>query len=185
MGGQKFTSSPAPLKCTNKTGEFCRFPFVLNGVKHWDCVNNAEGNPVCNINIPASVTNKQVQKFNNTDSFVPCKTCDECSIQATDYLGFVLKHEREAKYVGVADEKECQILCQLAKNCNFFKFEKQGSFSDQKFCYIKDGLGKQAKNPQHETLFGSKFCPGNTQFHQSGNSQMSVRSQKTKMEFAW
>ena len=175
--GHEFSSSPAPLKCTNTMDEFFRFPFLLNGNLHWDCVKNEAGHPVCNINIPEDAGYNEVQEFSSTDSFVPCKVCDSCSIVRANYGAYVLQNGLVIRYSGVSSKEECQVLCQIAKNCNYFKYKKEGPDSDEQVCFLKDGLGKfHEVGKTKDTSFGPKFCPGKISYKVSLDNSFIFKS---------
>ena len=155
--GKEFEPAYSPLKCSKDDNtKVCQFPFVLNGVVKWDCVEATQENgwdrkaQVCNVK-----SSGKIQKFRDLREF---EECGECSSSVRDgsvqFVGFGLaNHGATNLYTRVYSKEDCQTLCDLAKGCNFFNYElAQGN------CYLKYGVGSQM--PGDGTSFGSKTVQG-------------------------
>ena len=139
-------------KCSNTSGEVCRFPFRLNGNIHWDCVER-DGTPVCN-----TKDSNSLQSFDSTATFEPCTDCANCPQEGTYYYGFHLSNTAGSSvYYGVTSSEECQALCGLVTGCNFFTYD-----NGAKWCYLQYGGGRKYTHPDYS--FGPKQCnsSGNT-----------------------
>ena len=147
----------SPLRCsTDDRRKVCQFPFILNGVVHWDCVEaTAEDGwtrraQVCNVK-PSG----RIQQFGDLREF---QECGECSSSVQDgsvqFEGFGLANHRGTNhYSRVESIEECQQLCDLANGCNFFNYDRA-----QRKCSLKYGVG--AKVPANSIYFGSKTVQG-------------------------
>ena len=118
----------SPLKCSKDDNtKVCQFPFVLNGVVKWDCVEATQENgwdrkaQVCNVK-----SSGQIQKFQDLSGFVEC---GECSSSVQDglfkYQGFGLANlGGNNLYSRVNSKEDCQTLCDLEEGCNFFNYNQ-------------------------------------------------------------
>ena len=110
---------PAPLKCS-PSGELCQFPFRLHGELHWDCVGTNDSRKVCSVRADS----REMQDFTDLSSFVPCGDCSECSQSGFPYYGFNLENNAGGdSYKPLESDNECQLLCQLTDNCNFYDYD--------------------------------------------------------------
>ena len=137
------------MKCSS-AGKPCQFPFRLNGQLHWDCVKtNTSKERVCSVE--AGI---EVQNFTDEDlsTFVSCGECPKCTTSGSIYYGFYME-SWDRSYQPIESQQECQLLCQVATNCNFFEYVKS-----TKECKLKVGHGLKARYP--DAVYGAKYCAG-------------------------
>ena len=157
INGVEIEPAYSPLKCSkDDNSKVCQFPFVLNGVVKWDCVEaTAEDGwtrkaKVCNVN-----PSRKIQKFQDLREFSECGECSS-SIRngSVHFQGFGLANHRGTNsYARVETKEECQALCDKAMGCNFFNYNLA-----KKMCYLKYGVG--GKVNFFGIYFGSKTVQG-------------------------
>ena len=132
-------------------GKVCQFPVKVDGVLHWNCLDNKEGVKVCNTQDPESAD--KIQTFDNLDKFGACEKCTRCIEFGTGYSGFALNNNNNTNaYEYVETSDDCQQICQSAEGCNFFNY-------DNRQCRLKYGVGKKCDTCDNH-YFGPKYCPG-------------------------
>jgi len=141
ISGVNVKPAYSPLRCSTHSHKVCQFPFILNGVVKWDCVEAGAKDRwvrkahVCNVK-----ESNDIQKFSNLEEFEECGECSPSLRHGNIYfVGFGLANEGGTNvYSQIKSRPDCQILCDLAEGCNFFVFNP----ASQK-CFLKFGIGEK------------------------------------------
>ena len=152
IAGVNVQPANAPLKCSTDrkaatiyNNTVCQFPFKLNGVIKWDCVEAGakdgwiQKTQVCNVK-----ESTEVQEFDSVKEFHECGSCSSSVTSGQFHFeGFPLANEGGSNtYSRIDSKEECQELCDLVQGCNFFVYKN----NEQK-CFLKFGVGKKVWVP--------------------------------------